>query len=97
MCLWMHATCVGVPSEAREPDPSGGHQVPESQSYRQLWATKHGCWGLNLRPLEEEQEFLTAEPSPQSREYLFYWRTREQLGMWPLPHLTRAQVAEAGG
>lgn len=35
-----------------------GHEMPQSWSYRQLWATQGWCWELNLGPLIEQQAFL---------------------------------------
>lgn len=35
------------------------------RSHWQAWAAQHGCWKLNLSPLEEQYIFLTVEPSFQ--------------------------------
>jgi hypothetical protein len=36
-----------------------GHQVSQTCGYRQMSATRHGCWvfELNVSPLEEQQTF----------------------------------------
>lgn len=41
------------------------------QSYRQLWTDRHGCWELNLNPLEKQQVLLVPGPPLPLKEDSF--------------------------
>lgn len=58
MCLFVLGcvqVCVGS-LETR-------HQIPQSWSYRVLWAVWRGCWEPYSGPEQQQQALLTAEPS----------------------------------
>jgi hypothetical protein len=44
-------------------------QIYWSYGYRQLWATRHRNWELNLGPLEDRYTFLTTF-SPKKKNFL---------------------------
>lgn len=57
-CLVFNDVCVRV------------HQLPETQSDRQLEATECGCWKLNAGPPEEQETLLTNSLQPPEQSPL---------------------------
>lgn len=66
MCLCWHVHINAVPEETRRES-----QIPWSQSYRQLWASWHGCWQSKLDPLKEQCMLLTTGPFSSPNNLIF--------------------------
>lgn len=67
--VWGYAHASAVAHDGRK--KVSDSLDPELQSSRPLWGTPCEYWKLNLEPLEEQDTFLTTEPSRQTHNFFF--------------------------
>jgi hypothetical protein len=59
ICIWVHCSCLQTLQKRESDLMTDGCKPP------------CGCWDLSSGPMEEQLVLLTAEPSLQSRVFLF--------------------------